>query len=102
MIAAMLLTWALVTLDCAGGHEAIDHYEVRYNVARLLGWQMCPTEDDPEAVCPIYSSFAWSAPVAVVEPPFDTKELDIGVGEVLTWEVTAVDEAGNRDCGVTE
>lgn len=100
MLATMLLLWQLSAVQCDGTPERLFRYEVRYNVARVMGQQPCDQSDPASAMCPAYTPFAWKGPYFTVQPYFQTNEVDVGVGEVLTWEVTAVDEAGNRDCGI--
>src|SRR3990167_11155569 len=95
----MLLTWLLVTTGCEAGKTLAlpIHYDIRYNARRLLRWDPCPTPEQPEALCPVYSPFAWTGD-GTFGNSIDTGELDLAPGEVLTYEVTAVDAQGNRDC----
>jgi len=102
MTATLILWWNLVTATCPlGGVLATPiHYDVRWNVRYVMEWVTGPPDEDGnQTIMPVYSDFAWTGD-GVSQPPVDTGEADLSPGEVLTYEVTAVDAAGRRDCGV--
>jgi len=88
---ALVLSWELVVSDCRGGPEVVVSYEFRGQHVRLLGW----TADEPPA--PIYSSrepLSASLPASVDTYWISGEQLL--PGDVVWWEVDAVDHAGNR------
>lgn len=101
LLAGMILWWDLGAVPCqAGGVLAQPiHYDVRWNVRRVIAWIPGPLDGAgyPTSM-PIYNDFAWTGD-STFAPPVDTMEPDLEPGSVLTYEVTAVDGQGQRDCG---
>lgn len=86
----LVLLWSPVTENCRGGTEEIAAYEVRGQHVMLLGW----THEDPPQ--PVYSERVpqqgartlteWVMSASSLQP-----------GDVVWWELHAVDTAGNWD-----
>lgn len=88
MLLLLILLWNPVTTDCRGGIEESVAYQVRGQHVMLLGW----TNDDPPS--PIYSERAPQQGVTMLpEWPMSTEPFM--PGDVVWWELDAVDAAGN-------
>ena len=76
-----MICWELVTLDCAGAPEVMGTYrhEVAYiqQAGQIPAFTLLQQTEDP-------------CVPTLVEPV---------LGEVLLMKVTAIDAAGNEDCG---
>lgn len=89
MLLLLILLWDPVTMNCRGGTEEIAAYEVRGQHVQLLGW----TQEDPPQ--PVYSERApQQGATTLTEWVFSGAPLR--PGDVVWWELGAVDTAGNR------
>jgi len=90
LIAALVLCWS------ANTEPGLSHYRVRFAERHIVQWYACPTEDDPAAICPEYSPFAWAWHV-VYQPRFDSPPCAETAGDVCYYQhPTALDYAGNE------
>jgi hypothetical protein len=97
-----VISWDLVMDTCpAGGLLAGPiHYDVRWNARRIVALAPCDPNDPLSTTCPVYSEFAWTGDSTFTDS-VDTGEPDLAPGEIMTYEVTAVDGEGRGDCGST-
>ena len=92
-----MICWVPVTLDCSGEPEIAVHY--RHEVALIppQGFIPCILDDGTESTCPLPAA----TPGFVTTP--DTTECTMtpepAVGEITFIRTTAIDAAGNEDCG---
>ncbi len=94
-----LLCWAAVTTNCDGGPETIAAYEDQGAYVRIVGEQLCILDDPTSGACPVYLF----EPFTLLDLNDDPCVPDLpapGVGEILLIRTTAIDAAGNLDCGL--
>jgi hypothetical protein len=91
-MSAVLLLWESVTMDCKSRPEAVAHYMVRAQHIRLLGWS---TTIPP---FPYYSARAPQEGTTTVNQWMMSAE-PLLPGDVVWWELGAVDVAGNMNDG---
>ena len=95
MILALILSWQVVTIDCIGGPESVNHYELRVQHIRLLEY-IIDAEGNAQ---PVYSE---REPVflSVYDTHAHISEYSLGVGDVVYYNVDAIDGAFNSsvDC----
>jgi hypothetical protein len=97
-----LLCWAAVVLDCNGGPEPGVTYrdEVAYIV--VTGMQPCDQSIPPDPQygdCPIYGYTLFNEVADDADPCVPGTNSSPGPGEVTLIRTTAIDLAGNEDCG---
>jgi hypothetical protein len=92
-----MLCWQPVTQDCAGGLETMGTYRHEYAYVHIVGLQDCGAGDG--SLCPVYAVSPFQPVGQTADPclPFDPA--DPAIGEILLLRVTAIDAAGNEDCG---
>jgi hypothetical protein len=74
----------------------LSHYRVRFAERYITAWVACPSPEDPDALCPEYSPFAW-AWYSVDDPEFISPPCaDTSGGVCFYSHPTAVDIAGNE------
>lgn len=90
LLLSLLLCWD------ANTEPDLSHYRIRFAERYVRGYLPCPAPDDPDAVCPDYSTFAWAYHVSYAEdwqsPPCAD---DLG-GVCFYQHVTAVDTSDNE------
>jgi hypothetical protein len=102
ILGTLIIWWNLVAATCPPGGVLSGpiHYDVRWNVRYPLQWVDGPPDENGDiTIMPVYNDFAWTGD-STFAPPVDTGESDLMPGEILTYEVTAVDGLGRRDCGL--
>lgn len=93
-----MICWEAVTLDCLGGQETMGTYRHESAYIRVVGTQPCDPNDPAAGTCPSYLRESF----VTLQETADRcvrEQLLPGVGEVLLMKVTAIDAAGNEDCG---
>ena len=90
----MLLLGLLLCWDPSPEPD-LSHYRVRFAERRIAAWVACPSPDDPAAICPEYSPFAWAWHVVYGER-FDSPPCGDPGGVCYYQHPTAVDLAGNE------
>jgi len=95
----LTLCWAVVLLDCHGGPELVDFYEIATARRLIVGTQPCGGGDLSD--CPLYGDPSFivigEVPQGVYEACTSWIPPPLGPGEVAYLAVTTVDQAGNRD-----
>jgi len=91
----MTLCWLLSLLDCNGGIENFVHYRNESAYTRVVGTQDC----GDRSLCPLYFKENFitldSQTNCASEPMGDPLP-----NEIWYLQTTAIDEAGNEDCGI--
>ncbi len=93
-----LLCWDPVLTNCDGGPETIAAYVDETAYVRIVRWDVCAMDDGTTYPCPVYLV----EPFTLLATDPDPCVPDVpapGPGEVLLIRTTAVDTAGNLDCG---
>jgi hypothetical protein len=92
----MMICWNPVTTNCDGGPESAIIYRHKVALIPPQGFFPC-TVDGVETTC----AEPAQAPVWVETPFTDecTAVPEPGPGELMLLRTTAIDEAGNEDCG---
>jgi hypothetical protein len=96
-----MICWEPVTLDCLNFPEpapVVYHHEIALTPPQ--GFISCTLEDGTETMCPrpaprpaFIDVTTWPDPCLPADPP------QPGIGEILWLRTTAIDAAGNEDCG---
>lgn len=93
-----MFCWQPVTTNCDGGPEIVAAYRHEIAYIRVVGTQPC-SDNPADGYCPLYirenfiESITWPSECLPSDPP------NPGPGEVLLIRATAIDAAGNEDCG---
>jgi len=93
------LCWDPVTTNCDGGPEDVVAYMDEDAYARIIGWNACVLEDGTTYPCPVYAYDPFTL-LELNADPCVPRLPDPGPGEVLFIRTTAIDAAGNLDCGL--
>lgn len=77
----------------------VHRHEFAY--VRVVGTQACGFDDDGNEIggCPVYIRENFITSAEYDSPCLPYELATPGLGEVLLMKVTAIDEAGNNDCG---
>jgi hypothetical protein len=90
LLGILELCWAV------SGEPDLDFYRVRFAERYIVEWVACPSDENPEAMCPVYSPFAWAWHVRF-DPYFDSPPCGESLGSFCVYKhPTAVDLAGNE------
>lgn len=94
------MCWAPVVVDCLGQPELAVTYLHQVAMVVIVGWTLCSLEDPPMVeygMCPVYLFESPGSRVESSSPCLDAP--GPRPGELLILRTTAVDSAGNEDCG---
>lgn len=105
MLLAAIFSWFVVLTDCNGGPAVISKYLIDVAHKEVVAVVACPSPEDPEALCPVYSSFSPVRVGEVPQPPGAVAGQELstpvpdctpGIGGVCYWINTPVDQFGRK------